>query len=243
MTAVMRRGEKGPRRTRRTSPERKPAARDTRVELRPDLKPVVAVALVIREQRRDLVPHGAPGRRTDEIQTGGETGRIAERKVEPGQHAVAATHGVGQQFAQQLRRRMARPRVFQQQFSPAAADGADPDAVAPGLRRAGSAPVDNHELIEQRPASSSSLVMIGMTMPVGMRMSVIVPGDAIGDVPVDMIVAMTYPGTADVMMMPLLQRTDGVVVPDNARAVFAKLAVHRRSAGFRIRRCDRERPR
>ena len=65
-------------------------------------------------------------------------------------------------------------------------------------------------------------------MPVGMRMPVIVPVDMIGDV----IVAMTYPGTADVMVMPLLQRTDGIVVPDDARAVFAKLAVHRRSAGF-----------
>ena len=174
---------------------------------------------------------------------GGETGRIAERKVEPGQHAVAATHGVGQQFAQQLRRRMARPRVFQQQFSPAAADGADPDAVAPGLRRAGSAPVDNHELIEQRPASSSSLVMIGMTMPVGMRMSVIVPGDAIGDVPVDMIVAMTYPGTADVMVMPLLQRTDVILVPDDAACGICKAGSSSPECRFRIRRCDRERPR
>ena len=73
-----------------------------------------------------------------------------------------------------------------------------------------------------------------MAMLVGMRMPVIVPVDVIGDVPVrsDVIVAMTYPGTADVMVMPLLQRTDGIVVPDDARAVFAKLAVHRRSAGF-----------
>ena len=74
MAAVMRRGEKGPCRTRRTSPERKPAAGDALIELRPDLEPVVAVAFVIRKQRGDLVPHGAPGLRSDKPQTGGETG-------------------------------------------------------------------------------------------------------------------------------------------------------------------------
>ena len=42
---------------------------------------------------------------------------------------------------------------------------------------------------------------------------------------------MPDPGAAHVMMMPLLRRADGIVVPDDARAVLAQLAVHRRLAG------------
>ena len=46
-----------------------------------------------------------------------------------------------------------------------------------------------------------------------------------------MIVVMPDPGAAHVMVMPLLRRADGIVVSDDARAVFAELAVHRRLAG------------
>ncbi len=42
----------------------------------------------------------------------------------------------------------------------------------------------------------------------------------------------TDPGAAHMVMMPLLRRADGIVVPDDARAVFAELAVHRRIAGI-----------
>ena len=62
MAAVMRRAEKFVRAPRRTSPERKPAAGNAPIEPRADLEPVVAVALVVRDQRGDLVPYGAPRR-------------------------------------------------------------------------------------------------------------------------------------------------------------------------------------
>src|SRR5689334_7377838 len=118
---------------------------------------------------------------------------------------------------------MARARVLEQQFFPAAADGAEPDAVAPGLRRAGSAPIDDHELIEQRPASSLVLMM-RMTMLMRMRVTV-----SIGA-----IVAMVDPGTAHVMVMSLLRRAYRVIVPNNARAILAELAIHCRRAGFAL---------
>ncbi len=114
MTVVMGRAEKGARGARRTTPEREPAAGNPLIEPRADLEPVVAVMLVVRDQRGDLVPHGTPERLAGKPQTGRETSRITERKIEPGQHAVAALHGVGEHLAEHRLCGVPGGRVFQQ---------------------------------------------------------------------------------------------------------------------------------
>src|SRR4051794_22706429 len=125
METVIGRAEKLSGRARRTTPERKPAAGDSSVEGGADRETVVAVVLVIFEQRSDLVPHRAPRRTTGKPQTRREAGRVAERKIEPGQYALAAPHRIFQQFPQQYFRRTPGRRVLEQRLRPVAGDSAN----------------------------------------------------------------------------------------------------------------------
>src|SRR5262249_50691121 len=94
------------------APERKTAVRDPSVERGTDLKPVAAIVLAILDQSADLIPHGAPGRRSVQAEPGGETGGIAEREVEAEHRPLAPAGYPGEDLGQQQLRAMPRFRVF-----------------------------------------------------------------------------------------------------------------------------------
>ena len=127
----------------RAAPKRKTAARNSAVERLSDIEPVVAVFLIVLDQRCDFVPYRAP-RRTGQSEPGGKPGRVAEWKIKAEQNPPPAR--CLQPLADQLSRRVAGRRVDKSLALGIAP--AQPDAVTPGTRHIRSAPVDHDENIE-----------------------------------------------------------------------------------------------
>src|SRR5207248_7511991 len=97
---------------------------------------------------RASAPPGAPGWRRIQPDAPRKTGGIAECKVDAEQNSLTARARLRQQFAEQTLRSVACVRIFDQTLRAVVADGANPDAVAAGLRLARRAPIDNHKGVE-----------------------------------------------------------------------------------------------